>query len=96
MPRNKSIIKFAKENGIDEDVAREAILSFFSYFRNCMKMPTLPDIRLKGLGVFKPAISRLKQTLNSVEARKAKGLISEEVYEKKKNLINDYLKNEKF
>jgi len=52
MPKNSFIEKYAKEIGKDEDVVNDAILCFFNYFKVCMKMPSLPDIRLKGFGVF--------------------------------------------
>ena len=96
MPRNPLIQKYAKQIGENEDIVNEAIISFFTYFKGCMKSPLLPDIRLKGFGVFKPAISRLKQYLKGLNNKKDKGLISESEYERKTNLIINYLNNNEF
>lgn len=91
MPRNKLIVRYAKEIGIDENVVNEAIVSFFTYFKSCIKMKSLPDIRLKGFGVYKPALSRLKQYLNGIEKKHNNSLIEKEEYEYKKEMITKYL-----
>jgi hypothetical protein len=96
MPRNILIKKYAKHIGKDEEVVNEAIISFFTYFKGCMKSSSLPDIRLKGFGVFRPALSRLKQYLIGLENKKKKDLISPSEYERKKDLITNYLDNHEF
>lgn len=96
MPRNSLIKKYAQQIGENEDVVNEAIVSFFTYFKGCMKSPSLPDIRLKGFGVFKPALSRLKQYLVGLNKKKAKGFISDSEYERKTNLITNYLDGYEF
>lgn len=90
MSKNKLIQRFARSSGLDEQVVNEVILSFFSYFKECMKSEDLYDIRLKGFGVFTPSSRRLKYALKDLENKKAKGLISEKRYEEKKRFINGY------
>ena len=96
MPRNPLIQKYAKQIGENEDIVNEAIISFFTYFKGCMKSSNLPDIRLKGFGVFKPALSRLKQYLKGLNNKKSKGLISDSEYERKTTLITNYLDGHEF
>ncbi len=91
MPKNKLIKDYSKNLDFDDNVINEAIISFFTYSRSCMKTSSLPDIRLKGFGVFRPAQSRLKQFLNGIEKRYLKGLIDYEEYISKKTMIVNYL-----
>ncbi len=91
MPKNKLIKDYSKNLDFDDNVINEAIISFFTYSRSCMKTSSLPDIRLKGFGVFRPAQSRLKQFLNGIEKRYSKGLIDYEEYISKKTMIVNYL-----
>ena len=94
MPKNSFIEKYAKEIDKDSDVVNDAILCFFNYFKVCMKLPTLPDIRLKGFGVFRPALSRLKQYLKGLENKKM--YMSQSKYDRKKELITNYLSKHEF
>ena len=96
MPKNKLIVKYAKEIGIEENIVNEVLVSFFTYFKGCMKKNSLPDIRLKGFGIYRPALSRLKQYLKSTERRYSKGLISEEEYNYKIAMITKYLEENEF
>lgn len=96
MPKNKLISKYSKELNFDENVINEAIISFFTYSRVSMKSSSLPDIRLKGFGVFRPAHSRLKQFLKGVENKYARGLIDHEEYISKKTMIKNYLDSHEF
>lgn len=96
MPKNKLIVRYAKELGIDENIVNEILVSFFTYFKSCIKRSSLPEIRLKGFGVYRPALSRLKQYLNSTEKRYNKGLIDKEEYDKKVAMITKYLEEHEF
>lgn len=91
MPRNKLIEKYSERLDFDDNVINEAIISFFTYSRSCMKTSSLPDIRLKGFGVFRPAQSRLKQFLAGVEKRYMNELIDYDEYISKKTMIVNYL-----
>jgi hypothetical protein len=91
MPKNKLISEYSKKLDFNENIINEAIISFFTYSRRCMKTSSLPDIRLKGFGVFRPAQSRLKQFLAGIEKRYSKGLIDYEEYIGKKTMIVNYL-----
>lgn len=94
MPRNSLIDKYAKEIGKDSDIVHDAIVCFFNYVKKSMKLPSLPDIRLKGFGVFRPALSRLKQQLRGLE--KKKDFMDFDVYSKKKKYITKYLNDHEF
>lgn len=94
MPKNSFIEKYAKEIGKDEDVVNDAIICFFNYFKVCIKSKSLPDIRLKGFGVFKPALSRLKQCLKLLDNKRR--YMSLESYNRRKNLIINYLNDHEF
>lgn len=90
---NLLIAKYLKERGIeDKEKSYEAIQTFFLYFKESMKSDTLPEIRLKGLGSFQIAISRMKEALLILENQNKKGTITQEYYQERKNQLLIYLK----
>tara|TARA_R100001460_G_scaffold19735_1_gene40970 strand:- start:11732 stop:12025 length:294 start_codon:yes stop_codon:yes gene_type:complete len=92
MAKNKDILKYALENDIDVDIAYEVINNFFLYFREYLGSETFPDIRIKKLGLFTPAISRIKNNIRNLDNLYKKGGISKDKYKLKKELLVNYLK----
>ena len=93
MSRNSLVEKFAKSSGIDEDIANQVVISFFNYVKSCIKSKSLPDIRLKGLGMFTINPARLKFLSKDLDKKFGSGIIGEETYKKKKEMIDNYLDN---
>jgi hypothetical protein len=92
MAKNKDILKYALENDIDVDTAYDVINNFFLYFREHLGSETFPDIRIKRLGLFTPAISRIKNNIRNLDRLYEKGGISKDKYKCKKELLINYLK----
>lgn len=92
MAKNKDILKYALENDIDVDTAYDVINNFFLYFREHLGSETFPDIRIKKLGLFTPAISRIKNNIRNLDKLYEKGGISKDKYKFKKELLINYLK----
>jgi len=92
MAKNKDILKYALENDIDVDIAYEVINNFFLYFREHLGSETFPNIRIKKLGLFTPAISRIKNNIRNLDNLYEKGGISKDKYTFKKELLINYLK----
>ena len=93
MAKNKDILKYALDNDIDVDKAYDVINNFFLYFKEHLRSDTFPDIRIKKLGLFTPAISRIKNNINNLDKLYNKGDISKDKYESKRILLTNYLKN---
>lgn len=87
MPRNNLIIEFAKEKDIDEDLAREAISNFFKYMKMNMASHLPYTIRLKHLGVFKPALIRVQVAIKRLNTIATKRDLTPKEKEKLSNLI---------
>lgn len=93
MGKNKDILKYALDNDIDVDSAYDVINNFFIYFKDSLSSETFPNIRVKKLGLFTPAISRIRNNINNLNKLYQRGGISKESYEYKKRLLTNYLNN---
>ena len=93
MAKNKDILKYALDNDIDVDKAYDVINNFFLYFKENLGSETFPDIRIKKLGLFTPAISRIKNNIRNLDKLYDKGGISKEKYDYKTELLTNYLNN---
>lgn len=93
MGRNKDILKYALDNDINQQDAYDVINNFFNYFKDNLGGEEMFDIRLKKIGLFTPAISRVRNNIRNLDNLYKKGGISKNVYDYKKGLLTNYLKN---
>jgi len=93
MGRNKDILKYALDNDINEEDAYDVINNFFNYFKENLGGEEMLNIRLKKIGLFTPAISRIRNNIRNLDNLFKKGGISEKSYNYKKDLLTNYLKD---
>jgi hypothetical protein len=67
-----------------------ACLSPFAFTKKVMSLGLLKDIRLQYFGVFKVSSGRVKYSKKAVTENFENGLISEERYNKRMNILNNF------
>ena len=80
MSKNKDILKYALDNDINPEDAYDVINNFFNYFKDNLGGDEMFDIRLKKIGLFTPAISRVRNNIRNLDNLYAKGGIPEKIY----------------
>jgi len=64
----------------------------FKFVKRIMNSGVLKDIRLKYFGVFKVAPSRVSYSKKRIKENLKKGVISQEKYDKKMEILNNYVR----
>lgn len=72
---------------ISEEECKLICLAPFKMLKSVMSGGTLKDIRLQYFGLFKVNASRVKYSLKNLEKKFEQGLISEERYLKRKQVL---------
>lgn len=91
--RIKSIIKrLSEKHGIDEKVGQRIVDHSFIELKNCIGLPEMPKVLLRGFGTFMVSTKRLKRALKDLETGFEKEIIDKEYYELKKKEYNETIK----